>query len=365
MEECIFTEDNGVSPVSSLPPPLRSTAMKPPTNTSALNRFLFYSAKTGVVKADTFEAIASLTMSSPGLPEAQADHMIQLLSEETFWLDVTAPTLEEMEMLRKCEVFAHYYFCCFRTFDPNPQSDYFMQPINPYHHTENVLYRLQRQFILANEEKAAMLDDNENEQEDVDVNEDRMQHLSHAPIVPTWVNYALLDDVTDGFAPLMNQLQMEVDSVDELVLVLRQSEQTDMLRRLGEARRRVVAAGRLLNTKPDVVRSLIKWRQGLTEVINVELAKSSNRTNDSIAWLTTMGTMLIPMHVITGIWGMNINLPGLDVDNLTWFFGIFTVMCIISTTVYFRFRPKRRRTFLPNMHSYQYVIRSFKGAKNV
>jgi magnesium transporter len=34
--------------------------------------------------------------------------------------------------------------------------------------------------------------------------------------------------------------------------------------------------------------------------INVELAKSSNRTNDSIAWLTCIGTMLIPMHVITG-----------------------------------------------------------------
>jgi Mg2+ and Co2+ transporter CorA len=144
----------------------------------------------------------------------------------------------------------------------------------PYRHTENVLVRLQRQFILAAEEKAAMTDtsndeddedeeqkDNDNEQEDNGMT----RSASHAPIVPTWVNYALLDDVTDGFAPVMNQLQMEVDSMDELVLVLRQSEQTDMLRRLGETRRRVMAVGRLLNTKPDVVRSLIKWRQGLTE----------------------------------------------------------------------------------------------------
>lgn len=192
----------------------------------------------------------------------------------------------------KCELFAHYYFCCFRTFDPNPQSDHFMRPINvfniifsnfiltfhhlPYHHTENVLFRLQRQFILAAEEKAATAntsDDDDDEKEEEDNNDEQeddrvtrsSSSSSHAPIVPTWVNYALLDDITDGFAPLMNQLQMEVDSVDELVLVLRQSEQTDMLRRLGEARRRVVAAGRLLNTKPDVVRSLIKWRQGLTD----------------------------------------------------------------------------------------------------
>ncbi|KAI9597720.1 hypothetical protein BDF19DRAFT_434229 [Syncephalis fuscata] len=329
---------------------------------TASERFLFYSKKTGVVRADAFQDIAR-----------PSNHMIGLLGDEPFWLDVTAPTIEEMYMFRnifqlhpltvediltedtreKCELYANYYFCCFRTFDPNPQSDYFMQPINVFnivtsnfilsfhhqscHHSENVLYRLQRQVLLLTRENSETADPSAPSSTEDDNGADEEQEV-FASVIPAWVNYALLDDITDGFAPLLEQLQMEVDSVDELVLVLRQSEQTDMLRRLGEARRRVVAAGRLLNSKPDVIRSLIKRRQGHAEEdvsgdkeekdddidaylsdilvhferilgrahvnylgqINVELAKSSNRTNDSIAWLTTMGTMLIPMHVITG-----------------------------------------------------------------
>jgi magnesium transporter len=277
----------------------------------------------------------------------------------------------------KCELYPQYYFCCFRSFDADPMSDTFMEPIavfnvvaasftltfhkQPCTHTFNVLERLQRQRYQLQDggtdrETSVMAAGQMGDNEDNTAQE----HSRFTPVAPAWVNYAILDDIADGFAPLLIQLQLEVDSVDELVLVLRQSEQTDMLRRLGETRRRVVTAARLLTGKPDVIRSLIKWSQGQVEEegegkqdeidaylsdilgklililifnlltfaldhlinmaqnvlhyerilgrahtnylaqINVELAKSSNRTNDAIAWLTIMGTMLLPMHVITG-----------------------------------------------------------------
>ncbi|RKP05184.1 hypothetical protein THASP1DRAFT_20107 [Thamnocephalis sphaerospora] len=321
--------------------------------------------------------------------------MATLFSAAPFWLDVTAPTLEDMHILQKvfrihpltvediltedtrekCELYPHYYFCCFRSFDPDPNSITYLEPISvfsvvaqdfvltfhrrPYVHATNVLHRIRRKG-----ETEAYADIEE----------------SPLTVTPGWINYALIDDVTDSFAPLMAQLQLEVDSIDELVLILRQSEQADMLRRMGEARRLVITLTRLLASKPDVVRSLIKWRQTrandeilvyLSDIqdhllamvqnvyhyeriisrahanylgqINVEMTKSSNSTNKAVAWLTTMGTVLVPMHVIGGLWGMNVNVPGQD-TGLGWFFGIMAAMIIVSTTTLLIFRPDHFRT---------------------
>jgi magnesium transporter len=156
----------------------------------------------------------------------------------------------------KCELYPHYYFCCFQSFDQDVNSDTFLDPITifsvvghnfvltfhrvPYVHASNVLRRIQRQS-----------------EANAYINVDT-RLLS---ITPDWINYALIDDVTDGFLPFMAQLQLEVETIDELVLILRQSEQADMLRRMGKTRRLIITLARLLVSKPDVVRSLIKWRR--------------------------------------------------------------------------------------------------------
>lgn len=84
------------------------------------------------------------------------------------------------------------------------------------------------------------------------------QMHSHITLTPDWINYALLDDITDSFASPIQTIQYEVDSIDELVLLLRESETTDMLRRIGSCRKNVMALSRLLSNKADVVRGLMK-----------------------------------------------------------------------------------------------------------
>lgn len=73
-----------------------------------------------------------------------------------------------------------------------------------------------------------------------------------------WICYGLLDDITDSFAPLIRAIEFEVDSIDELVLILKESEQSDMLRRIGYCRKRMMGLLRLLSSKTDVVKTLIK-----------------------------------------------------------------------------------------------------------
>ena len=67
-----------------------------------------------------------------------------------------------------------------------------------------------------------------------------------------------MDDITDSFAPLIRMIEFEVDSIDELVLILKESEQSDMLRRIGYCRKRMMGLLRLLVSKADVIKTIIK-----------------------------------------------------------------------------------------------------------
>jgi len=72
----------------------------------------------------------------------------------------------------------------------------------------------------------------------------------------------MVDDIVDAFAPLIHQVEAEVDMIDELVLMLKESDQPDMLRRIGNCRKRVMSLLRLLTGKADVIKGLIKRYEG-------------------------------------------------------------------------------------------------------
>jgi magnesium transporter len=92
--------------------------------------------------------------------------------------------------------------------------------------------------------------------------------------------------------------------------------------------------------------------------INIRMNERQEQTSDILGKLTVLGTIVLPMNVVTGIWGMNwyvksfpadivstnriISIvPGQDVENLNWFFGItgclvgFGLLCyMIAKRVY-------------------------------
>lgn len=75
--------------------------------------------------------------------------------------------------------------------------------------------------------------------------------------------------------------------------------------------------------------------------INIRMNERQEQTSDILGKLTVLGTIVLPMNVVTGIWGMNCIVPGQDVENLNWFFGItgslvaFGLCCyVIAKRVY-------------------------------
>jgi magnesium transporter len=84
------------------------------------------------------------------------------------------------------------------------------------------------------------------------------QLKDYISVTSDWISYALIDDITDAFGPLIQSIEYEVDSIDELVLILKDAEQSDMLRRIGRCRKKVMGLLRLMGNKADVVKGLAK-----------------------------------------------------------------------------------------------------------
>ncbi|KPV75990.1 uncharacterized protein RHOBADRAFT_14111 [Rhodotorula graminis WP1] len=296
----------------------------------------------------------------------------------TWWLDVMCPTDQEMKVLskvfgihplttediqmeetrEKIELFRNYYFVCFRSFEQDPYSPTYLEPLNMY----IIVFR---EGTLSFHFRGTPHPQN--------VRRRIKQLKDYINVTSDWISYALIDDITDAFGPLIQNIEYEVDSIDELVLILKEAEQSDMLRRIGTCRKKVMGLLRLMGNKADVVKGLSKrcnenWSvapksdiglylsdiqdhittstQNLTHYekilsrshsnylaqISIEMTDANNQINDVLSKLTALGTVLIPMNLVTGLWGMNVHVPGEGVDGLGWFFGI--VGCLIAFAIF-------------------------------
>lgn len=298
----------------------------------------------------------------------------------TWWLDVLCPTDQEMKSLSKAfgihplttedilmeetrekiELFRNYYLVCFRSFDQNPYSPTYLEPLNMY-------------IIVFREGTLSFHFRHTTHPQNV---RRRIKQLKdYINVTSDWISYALIDDITDAFGPLIQSIEFEVDSIDELVLILKDADQSDMLRRIGTCRKKVMGLLRLMGNKADVVKGLAKrcneyWSiapksdiglylsdiqdhlitmtQNLNHYemilsrshsnylaqISIEMTDANNQINDVLSKLTALGTVIVPMNVITGLWGMNVQVPGQNVDNLHWFGGIVAVMVVIAVVGY-------------------------------
>ncbi|KAF9193154.1 CorA metal ion transporter [Haplosporangium sp. Z 767] len=312
----------------------------------------------------TLYSTASVTVHAQSLGEIppRGQTLSHVLQAGYFWLDVLAPTDEEIRMLsqvfrihplttedilmeegrEKCEMFLNYYFVCFRTFVLDPNSHNYLQALSVYTLVFPggiISYHFRPVPHCRNVRK-------------------RIRHLKERmEVTPDWINYAIIDDIVDTFAPLIRQVETEVDMIDELVLILKESEQTDMLRRIGNCRKRVMSLLRLLTGKADVIKGLIKryegrmGRKNIGEIglfmgdiqdhiitmlqnlshyekilsrshsnylaqINIEMTSASNETNNVLTKLTVMGSIVLPMNLVTGLWGMNVPVPGQETEDL-------------------------------------------------
>jgi magnesium transporter len=60
--------------------------------------------------------------------------------------------------------------------------------------------------------------------------------------------------------------------------------------------------------------------------LSVDSMQANNRINSLLGKLTLFTVIIVPMNVVTGLWGMNVPVPGRATESLAWFFGIVGVI---------------------------------------
>ncbi|GKT75937.1 CorA-like Mg2+ transporter [Colletotrichum tofieldiae] len=307
-----------------------------------------------------------------------------------WWLDVLSPTEAEMKVLSKAfgihpltaedimvqearekvELFRHYYFVNYRSFDQDQNSEDYLEPVNMY----VIVFRegvISFHFSMTPHPANVRR---------------RIRQLKDYLIVNSdWISYAIIDDITDVFVPLIQNIEDEVDDIDDEILRLHSTtgstkndvfdekasnagtsvgSEGDMLRRVGDCRKRVMSLYRLLGNKADVIKGFAKRCNERWEVaprsdiglylgdiqdhivtmtsnlshyekilarshgnylaqINIRMNERQEQTADVLGKLTVLGTIVLPMNIITGLWGMNVWVPGQEYEgDLKWFWAI-------------------------------------------
>jgi magnesium transporter len=291
-----------------------------------------------------------------------------------WWLDMVNPTEEEVyamakafgvhpltrediclqEPREKVELFHQYYFVSFRSFfQADKDSENYLEPVNFYAvvfkeglltftftespHTLNVRKRISRLRDYIN------------------LNAD-------------WICYALIDDIVDSFAPVIRGIEDEADAIEDQVFTARIEDSRAILRSIGDCRKRVMQLLRLLGGKADVIKGFAKrcnesysvaprgdvglylsdiqdhvvtmmsnlshFEKMLSRAhgnylaqISVDQVIQGNASNETLQKVTVIATILVPLNLICGLFGMNVKVPGQD-GSIAWFFGILGTICM-------------------------------------
>ncbi|KAA8642544.1 magnesium transporter CorA family protein [Aspergillus tanneri] len=198
------------------------------------------------------------------------------------------------------------------------------------------------------------------------------EHRSHLALTGDWICYALIDDIVDGFAPYIDRIETGVEVMEDGVSIARPDDIGVALQRIYKFRKEVIRIRQLLNDKIDVLRSFARHCGGsspmaeialylsdiqdhvLTMMANLSqseemLSRSQSKYLGQLSWdstrmrneivatlsrLSVIGAIIVPMQFITGLFGMNIRVPGKGrgdgtepgTPGLYWWFGIFGVI---------------------------------------
>jgi len=281
-------------------------------------------------------------------------HLFELRSDSgCWWLDGLNATEEEVTALckafgvhpltredictqesrEKVELFKKYYFISFRSFNQDKDSEEFLAPVNVY----AVVFRNGlMSFTFANKNPHTG-----NVLKRIGKLRDYMQ------LSADWIAYAFIDDIVDSFNPFVHNVERDVDAIEDQVFSSRPEDARLILQRISDCRKRVLSLLRLLGGKSDVIKGFAKrchegyevaprgdvglylsdiqdhvvtMRDNLTHSeqllgrvhnnylaqVNVDHISSGNRVNKVLSKITLLASILVPLNLVTGLFGMNV-----------------------------------------------------------
>lgn len=184
------------------------------------------------------------------------------------------------------------------------------------------------------------------------------------------------DDIVDSFEPLTRSVEAEAEAIEDQVFIARIDDVKELIPQVDVLRKKITHIIRCLHGKVDVLKGFVKRCQApdkhpvfpggdlllylgdvqdhlvttlstlshIDEIIGrsqanclAQLSATNLRVslviNSAMSKVTVLATIFVPCHLVTGMFGMNVTVPGQDVPGLGWFFGIvgvFVAFMVIS-----------------------------------
>ena len=173
---------------------------------------------------------------------------------------------------------------------------------------------------------------------------------------------------------MIRQLETEVDTIEDGVFMVREDDSNEFLRSIGRTRKNIMALMRILGGKADVLKGFTKrcnenykvtprmdiglylgdiqdhvvtmmnnlghFEKMLSRVhsnyfaqLSINSISQGTETNKALSKITFLGSLLVPLNLVSGLFGMNVTVPFGNVDNLVPFFGIMGLMVLICVSI--------------------------------
>ncbi|MDO8627097.1 MAG: magnesium transporter CorA family protein [Candidatus Diapherotrites archaeon] len=318
-------------------------------------------------------AINVLSLEGKAFVEKKLENVPKILKQKkaVLWLDILNPTKEDEEFIRKNFDFESLFISYMTAFNFRPRI--IIQPGFVYlsfvslEYVKGELKKFPLKFFLGKNFLITVR--NKNLEEISAAKRISTSIKGFTPSRPELLLYLILDNLTDKYFPILDEID---DSLDVLETALFKNSRNNLLSDLFEVKhvvlefRKIISPEReamlfltnrtnaLIDEKSliyfrDVFDHLIRmqdmldtYRDLITSALDAYLSIASNKLNEVMKILTIFATLLIPLTVVVGFYGMNIDFPEYAlIGKENMFFFILGLMVIISLLMLLFFKRKK------------------------
>lgn len=179
------------------------------------------------------------------------------------------------------------------------------------------------------------------------------------PEGPVSLFHRVVDAMVDHYRPEVEKLEARIDNLEKAVF---ERPTKDIIRHILNEKREVSTLRRILTPQRDVIARLARrdfvdistdlsfrfrdvydhivhladdaaiFQDRISGILDAHLTNVSNRLNEVMKVLTVMSTIVLPLTLVAGYWGMNVplpRLPGGDAAQFYWVVGLSAAIVVV------------------------------------
>lgn len=179
--------------------------------------------------------------------------------------------------------------------------------------------------------------------------------------------HAIIDQVVDGYFPIVDQLEQRIELLEDKVLT---GADKHVLEKIVEVRKNMLKIRNFIQPQrkilnllgrsdtPFISRSIATYfrdvldhvvrisdmldtyRDVLSSTMDAYVSMVSLRMNEIVKTLTTITTILMPLSVITGFYGMNVKIPEFELGIVGYLIAVGLLLTALTGMIIFLKRKK-------------------------